>query len=62
RKPILLDISNISPCICGILIRRNICKVIISDLKGNIVKQLSEGSFTKDTRTTWQLKCCYIFS
>lgn len=42
RKPILLDISNISPCICGILIRRNICKVIISDLKGNIVKQLSE--------------------
>lgn len=37
-KFILLDIFNILFCICGILIRRNICKVIILDLKGNIVK------------------------
>lgn len=40
RKPIGLALSSTSPCICGMLINRNLCQIILSDLGGNIFFQL----------------------
>ena len=40
RKPILLALSPNSPCICGILIKRGLCQIILSDLGGKIFYQL----------------------
>lgn len=39
RKPILLALSPKSPCICGMLIKRGLCQVVLSDLGGNIFFQ-----------------------
>lgn len=39
RKPIFLDISPKSPCICGMLIKRGLCSVVFSDYKGRIFAQ-----------------------
>lgn len=36
RKPILLHLSPASPCICGMLIKRELCQIVLSDLGGNI--------------------------
>ena len=36
RPPIMLSISEKSPCICGMLIKRGLCEVIISDISGKI--------------------------
>lgn len=41
RKPVLLDISANSPTICGMLIKRGLCSVILADLKGHILVQSS---------------------
>jgi predicted NBD/HSP70 family sugar kinase len=41
RRPILLKISDESPCICGILIKRQLCIVILSDISGNIIDKIS---------------------
>lgn len=41
RKPVLLKISPLSPCICGVLIRRDLLTVAISDLAGNILYKKS---------------------
>lgn len=41
RKPVLLSICDKSPCICGMLIKRGFCQVILSDLAGNILKETS---------------------
>ena len=41
RKPIFLDISDHSPCICGVWVCPNRCTVILADLKGNIFSQKS---------------------
>lgn len=37
RKPVLLMISPDSPCICGVLIRRNVLTTVIGDLTGNVI-------------------------
>ena len=37
RKPIYLDISPLSPCVCGMLIKRGLCSVVLSDYKGSIL-------------------------
>ena len=39
RKPIYLDISKQSPCVCGMLVRRDILSVIFADFKGKILLQ-----------------------
>lgn len=36
RKPIMLKLSSNSPCICGMLIKRELCQIILADLGGNI--------------------------
>ncbi len=36
RKPILLSLSPDSPCICGILIKRQLCQAILSDIGGSV--------------------------
>ena len=41
RRPILLDISPFSPCIMGMLIKRGLCTVLLSDLKGHIFDQIN---------------------
>jgi len=37
RKPIYLDISPNSPCVCGMLIKRGLLSVIFADYKGTIL-------------------------
>lgn len=39
RRPIMLTLSQNSPCICGILIKRKLCQIILSDLGGKIFFQ-----------------------
>lgn len=41
RKPILLMISNDSPCIFGVLIRRDLLTLVIGDLSGNVIYRCS---------------------
>lgn len=41
RKPIMLILSPQSPCICGMLIKRKLCQVILGDIGGNIIEQIS---------------------
>lgn len=41
RKPVLLMVSPLSPCICGVLIRRDLLTIAISDLTGNILYKKS---------------------
>jgi len=36
RNPIMLRISSKSPCICGILIKRGRCQIILGDLSGQV--------------------------
>lgn len=36
RKPIMLTLTPDSPCLCGILIKRGLCQIILSDLGGKI--------------------------
>jgi len=40
RKPILLKIAAESPCICGMLIKRELCQIVLADLDGNIFEQI----------------------
>lgn len=42
RKPIGLALSASAPCICGMVINRNLCQVILSDLGGNIFFQTNQ--------------------
>lgn len=37
RKPIYLGISPNSPCVCGLLVKRNLCSAILADFSGNIL-------------------------
>lgn len=39
RRPICLDISPLSPCVCGMLVTRSMFSVVFTDLKGNILVQ-----------------------
>lgn len=39
RKPIVLDIADNAPSVCGMLVKRGFCIVIQSDLKGNIMAE-----------------------
>lgn len=39
RRPSVFQLSRNSPCICGMLIKRQLCQVILSDLGGNIFFQ-----------------------
>lgn len=39
RRPIMLTLAAESPCICGILIKRKLCQIILSDLGGKIFYQ-----------------------
>jgi transcriptional regulator of PTS gene len=39
RKPIMLTLASDSPCICGILIKRKLCQIILSNLGGKIFFQ-----------------------
>lgn len=41
RKPLFLTISQNSPCICGMLIKRGICQVCLANLDGIIVSQIN---------------------
>lgn len=41
RRPVLLDIAAQAPIICGMLIKRGLCSVILADLKGHILEQAS---------------------
>ena len=40
RRPILLTLAQNSPCICGMLIKRKLFQIILSDLGGRIFKQV----------------------
>lgn len=40
RRPIMLTLSDYSPCICGMLIKRGLCQVILSSLDGTIFEQI----------------------
>ncbi|MDL2293531.1 ROK family protein [Ruminococcaceae bacterium OttesenSCG-928-D13] len=37
RKPIFLGISSGSPCVCGLLIKRNLCTAILADYSGRVL-------------------------
>lgn len=37
RRPIMLTLASQSPCICGMLVKRKLCQVVLSDLGGNII-------------------------
>ena len=39
RPPIKLKISSKSSCVCGMLIKRGYCQVILADISGNILEQ-----------------------
>lgn len=41
RKPIMLTLSPDSPCICGMLIKRELCQIVIGDLSGTILEQIN---------------------
>ncbi len=41
RRPIMLTISQNSPCICGMLIKRGLCQVVLSNLDGSIFEQIN---------------------
>jgi transcriptional regulator of PTS gene len=41
RRPILLDISERSPCVCGMLIKRGLCQVILADLRGHVFDSIN---------------------
>lgn len=43
RNPIILDISQNAPYIYGVLIRRNICQITITNLKGEIINIVEEN-------------------
>lgn len=52
RKPVLLMISPHSPCILGVLIRRDVLTTIVSDLTGNIIyKSIAEYPLTLNNDT-----------
>ena len=40
RKPIMLALSSASPCICGMLIKRELCQIILGDFAGNVLDQI----------------------
>lgn len=37
RRPILLDLADSSPCVCGMLIKRGLLQVILADLKARVI-------------------------
>lgn len=41
RKPIMLTLSPDSPCICGMLIKRELCQIVLGDLSGFIFEQIT---------------------
>ena len=49
RRPILLTLAQNSPCICGMLIKRKLCQVVLSDLGGRIFKQVDSPYNTLDS-------------
>lgn len=49
RRPIYLDVSPASPCICGMLIKRGLCTVILADYKCRI---LSRETYQYDENLT----------
>lgn len=49
RKPLILQISGKSPCICGMLIKRNLFQVVIADLGGKIIKK-REIEYSEDLK------------
>ncbi|GLC79759.1 ROK family transcriptional regulator [Lacrimispora brassicae] len=52
RKPSMLRISDHSPCICGMLIKRGLCQVILADLSGTIISQ-SERKYQHSIDAGW---------
>lgn len=49
RKPIMLTLASDSPCICGILIKRKLCQIILTDLGGKIFFQRNYPYDTLDS-------------
>ena len=49
RRPILLTLAQNSPCICGMLIKRKLCQIVLSDLGGRIFKQVDYPYDTLDS-------------
>lgn len=41
RRPILLDLAESSPCICGMLIKRGLLQVVLGDLRGRILDSVA---------------------
>ena len=41
RRPVQLTLSSASPVVCGILIKRYVCQIILSDLSGIVIQSLS---------------------
>lgn len=39
RKPIVLRIAAHSPCICGMLIKRGLCQIVLAELGGTVIEQ-----------------------
>jgi transcriptional regulator of PTS gene len=39
RNPVMLRLSRNSPCVCGMLIRRDLLQVVIADIGGHILRQ-----------------------
>lgn len=50
RKPIMLTLASDSPCICGILIKRKLCQIILTDLGGKIFFQRNYPYDTLDSQ------------
>ncbi len=57
RPAIRLKLSNESPCICGMLVKRNHCVVILADLGGCILEQ---ENFTYQEQVTEQQLIGYL--
>ncbi len=41
RRPIMLTMSQNSPCICGMLIKRGLCQIVLANLDGSIFEQIN---------------------
>ncbi len=57
RPPILLQISNDSPRICGMLIKRDMCQVLISNLSGKMIHILTEKFDEKKMNASYLVEC-----
>lgn len=61
RKPIMLALSDDSPCICGMLIKRGLCQIILADLGGSVFYRLEHPYKTLESSEALIEILCNLF-